>query len=425
MGKPPGKRVISLAHNSETREARAESASARNPHRQMTSGNLAFAEAMRQINPDVVAAYPITPSTEIPVRFAEFVSDGEVDTEYVAVESEHSAITACVGASVAGARVMTASSANGVALMHEIFPIAAAFRAPIVFGLVNRSLGAPVNIHCDHSDSMPERDSGWVQIYCEDAQEVYDTALLAVRLSEHDDVLTPVFVCQDGFITSHCQEAVEFLPDETVRDFVGTRKPRYPLLDTDNPVSYGSFVTSDYYFEIKRQQMEGMNNVPRAYADVSRELASLTGREYPMLESYLADDADYLIVIMSSATGVVKDVVDELRTAGVKAGCLRVRVFRPFPSEELRRRARGKKGVAVLDRSASIGGTAPLAAEVKSALYDLDERPFLQEYIFGLGGRDFFPKDAEYVFKRLMRGERETGACFLGLIEGGGENGRL
>ncbi len=384
----------------------------------MTSGNLAFAEAMRQINPDVVAAYPITPSTEIPVRFAEFVANGAVDTQYVAVESEHSAITACVGASAAGARVMTASSANGVALMHEIFPIAAAFRAPIVFGLVNRSLGAPVNIHCDHSDSMPERDSGWVQIYCEDAQEVYDTALLSVRLAEHADVLTPVFVCQDGFITSHCHEAVEFLSDETVKDFVGVREPYYPLLDVDNPVSYGSFVTSEYYFEIKRNQMEGMNNVPRVYDEVSRELAARTGREYPMLDRYRADDAEYLIVILSSATGVVKDVVDELRGSGVKAGCVRVRMFRPFPAEALRQAARGKKGIAVLDRSASIGGTAPLAAEVKSALYNLDERIPLQEYIFGLGGRDFFPKDAEDVFERLMKGDYETGARYIGLLEG-------
>jgi len=242
-----------------------------NKRKEMTSGNLAFAEAMRQVNPDVVAAYPITPSTEIPVKFAEFVANGMVDSEYVAVESEHSAITACVGASVSGARVMTASSANGVALMHEIFPIAASFRAPIIFGLVNRSLGAPVNIHCDHSDSMPERDSGWIQIYCEDAQEVYDSVLLAVRLAEHEDVLTPVFVCQDGFITSHCYEPVELLSDEAVKKFVGERKAKYPLLDVDNPVSYGSFTMSEYYFEIKRTQIEGMNNVPRVYKDLTKE----------------------------------------------------------------------------------------------------------------------------------------------------------
>jgi pyruvate ferredoxin oxidoreductase alpha subunit len=383
----------------------------------MTSGNLAFAEAMRQINPDVVAAYPITPSTEIPMKFAEYVADGVVDTEYVAVESEHSAITACVGASVAGGRVMTASSANGVALMHEIFPIAASFRAPIVFGLVNRCLGAPVNIHCDHSDSMPERDSGWVQIYCEDAQEVYDTVLLAVRLAEHDDVLTPVFVCQDGFITSHCYEPVEFLPDDVVKEFVGERKSRYPLLDVDNPVSYGSFTMSEHYFEIKRTQIEGMNNVPRVYGGVMSELSGLTGREYPAVDCYRTDDADYVIVIMSSAAGVVKDVTDELRRGGVKAGCLRVRMFRPFPSEELKSALAGKKGVAILDRSASIGGTAPLAAEAKSALYSLRDHPPISEYIFGLGGRDFFPDDARRVFSDLASGENEGKVNYIGLLE--------
>ncbi len=389
----------------------------------MTSGNLAFAEAMRQINPDVVAAYPITPSTEIPVKFAEYVANGQVDTEYVTVESEHSAITACVGASVGGARVMTASSANGVALMHEIFPIAAAFRAPIVFGLVNRTLGAPINIHCDHSDSMPERDSGWVQIYCEDAQEVYDTTLLAVRLAEHRDVLTPVFVCQDGFITSHCYEPVEFLSDDAVARFVGTREPHYSLLDVDHPVSYGSFVMAEHYFEIKRNQIEGMNHVACVYDEVADELARHTGRHYPKLEAYRTDDAEYVIVVMSSATGVVKDVVDDLRLRGVKAGCLRVRMFRPFPAEELSRVLAGKKGVAVLDRSTSIGGTAPLAAEVKSALYDLPMRVPLQEYIFGLGGRDFFPKDAEGVFARLERGDYEKKARYIGLLEGGDDDG--
>ena len=382
----------------------------------MTSGNLAFAEAMRQINPDVVAAYPITPSTDIPVKFAEFVANGKVDSEYVAVESEHSAITACVGASVAGARVMTASSANGVALMHEVFPIAAAFRAPIIFGLVNRCLGAPVNIHCDHSDSMPERDSGWIQIYCEDAQEVYDTVILAVRLAEHKDVLTPIFVCQDGFITSHCYEPVEMLEDKDVKEFVGEREPLYPLLDVDNPVSYGSFTMSEYYFEIKRNQMEGMKNVPRVYGELAKELARKTGREYPMLDAYRAADADFLVIVMSSAAGVVKDVVDEMREDGIKVGCVRIRFFRPFPQDELMRLVNGKKGIAVLDRSASIGGTAPLATEVKTALYALERRVPLQEYIFGLGGRDFYPRDAERVICRLADGDYGP-PRFIGLIE--------
>ena len=319
---------------------------------------------------------------------------------------------------------MTASSANGVALMHEIFPIAAAFRAPIVFGLVNRCLGAPVNIHCDHSDSMPERDSGWIQIYCEDAQEVYDSVLLAVRLAEDARVLTPVFVCQDGFITSHCFESVELLDDATVKNFVGERNAAYPLLDVNNPVSYGSFTMSEYYFEIKRNQMEGMNHVFPVYKELSAELEKETGRSYAPIDAYRAEDADYLIVVMSSAAGVAKDVADELREAGVKAGVLRVRFFRPFPTEEFARLARGKKGIAVLDRSASIGGTAPLAAEAMAACYGLPERVPVQQYIFGLGGRDFYAADARNVFESMMNGDYSREARFIGLLEKGDEDGR-
>jgi pyruvate ferredoxin oxidoreductase alpha subunit len=264
---------------------------------------------------------------------------------------------------------------------------------------------------------MPERDSGWVQIYCEDAQEVYDTALLSIRLAEHRDVLTPIFVCQDGFITSHCYEPVEFLSDEEVKEFVGLREARYPLLDVSNPVSYGSFVTSEHYFEIKRNQIEGMNNVMRVYGDISDELALITGREYPPLDCYRTDDADYVIVIMSSATGVVKDVADELRAGGVKAGCIRVRMFRPFPAKDILSALSGKKGVAVLDRSVSPGGVSPLAAEVKSALYMSCRDGFVPvaEYIYGLGGRDLFPSDVERVFEKLMAGDYDSGASYIGL----------
>jgi len=384
---------------------------------EMASGNSAFAEAMRQINPDVVAAYPITPSTDIPMKFADFVANGQVDTEFVPVESEHSAISACVTAPISGARVMTASSANGIALMHEIFPIAAGFRAPIVLGLVNRCAGAPLCIHCDHSDSMPQRDSGWIQIYCEDAQEVYDTVLMAVRLAEDSRVLTPIFVCQDGFITSHCYEPVNFLDDATVKAFVGERIAQNPLLDTENPVSYGSFTMEEHVFEIKRAQMEGLFNVPQVYGEISAELAKLTGRDYQMIEEYKTDDAEFVAVVMSSATGVVKDAVDNLREQGIKAGCLRIRFFRPFPAAEVMRVLSGKKGVAVLDRSASPGGTAPLAAEIKSALYNAKTKPKVQEYIFGLGGRDFFEADAMKIFEKMTADDYSVSARFIGLRE--------
>jgi len=387
------------------------------PRREITSGNWAFAEAMRQINPDVVAAYPITPSTDIPMKFADFVANGKVDTNFVTVESEHSAITACVTAAAAGARVMTASSANGVALMHEIFPIAGCFRTPIVFGLVNRSIGAPINIHCDHSDSMAERDAGWIHLYCEDAQEAYDTAILAVRLAEHKDVLTPVFVCQDGFITSHGFEPVNLLDDETVKAFAGERDADYPLLDTDNPVTYGSFAMSEYYFEIKRQQVEAMKNVLRVYDRVAKEYEAVSGRFYPKLDRYRTEDADFIVAVMSSASGVVKDVVDELREQGIKAGCLRVRMFRPFPAEEVAAALGSAKAVAVLDRALSIGGTAPLAAEIKSALYDAGKKIPLQSCVYGLGGRDFFPQYARELFLDLAAGKVSREERYLGLLE--------
>jgi pyruvate ferredoxin oxidoreductase alpha subunit len=387
------------------------------PRKDITSGNWAVAEAMRQVNPDVVAAYPITPSTDIPMKFSEFVADGLVDTNLVTVESEHSAISACLAASISGARVMTASSANGVALMHEIFPIAASYRAPIVFALVNRSLGAPINIHCDHSDSMAERDSSWIQLYCEDAQEVYDSMIMGVRLAEHKDVLLPVFVCQDGFITSHCFEPVEFLDDEQVKDFIGEREPINSLLDIKNPVAYGSLALTDYYFEIKRQQIEAMKQVRRVYDEVSREFASITGRQYPVIETYKTDDADHIMVIMSSATGAAKETVDALREKGHKVGCLRIRMFRPFPAAEIADALKKARNIAVCDRAAGYGAPAPLFTEIKGALYDAGIHVPANSYVYGLGGRDFFPHNAEEAFMDLFENRVSTEEKYLGLRE--------
>lgn len=387
------------------------------PRKDITSGNWAVAEAMRQINPDVVAAYPITPSTDIPMKFSEFVADGLVDTNLVTVESEHSAISACVAASVSGARVMTASSANGVALMHEIFPIAASYRTPIVFGLVNRSIGAPINIHCDHSDSMAERDSGWIHIYCEDGQEVYDTTIMAVRIAEQKEVLLPVFVCQDGFITSHCFEPIEFMDDEAVRKFIGERDPLFPLLDVDNPVAYGSLALTDYYFEIKRQQVEAMKHVEKTYMDVAAEFAKITGRNYPLIDKYLTEDADHIMVIISSAAGAAKETVDRLREQGHKVGCLRIRLFRPFPASAIVDALKGAKAIAVCDRAASLGASAPLFTEIKGALYDAGVLIPANTYVYGLGGRDFFPHNAEEAFMDLINNKMSPEEHYLGLRE--------
>ncbi|MCD6362517.1 MAG: pyruvate ferredoxin oxidoreductase [Synergistetes bacterium] len=381
------------------------------------TGNAAVAEAMRQINPDVVAAYPITPQTEIMMTFAQFVADGLVDTEVVTVESEHSAMSACVGAAAAGCRVMTATSANGLALMHEIVYIASSLRLPIVMCVVNRALSAPINIHCDHADTMAERDSGWVQIYSETAQEVYDHMFLALRLAEHMDVRLPVMVCQDGFIISHGVEVVELLDDEQVKNFIGEYKPWYPLLDTDHPITYGPLDLFDYYFEHKRQQFEAMKNVPRVYDEVANELSKLTGRKYPKIEGFYLDDAEYVIVVMSSTAGTTKHVVKEMRKEGKKVGMLKVRLFRPFPGEEIARVLDGRKAVAVLDRAYSTGAEAPLFCEIKSALYEAQSRPKLASYIYGLGGRDTTPTLIRSVFEDLISGRISKEEKYLGVRE--------
>jgi len=379
------------------------------------TGAMASAHAMRQINPDVVAAYPITPQTPIMMNFAQFVADGLADTEVVTVESEHSAMSACVGAAAAGARVMTATAANGLALMHEIVYIAASTRLPMVMSIVNRALSGPINIHCDHSDTMAERDSGWIQIFCENAQEVYETTLLAMNLAERENVLLPVMVNQDGFIISHSVENVEILPDDVVKEFVGEHVPHEPLLDVEHPITYGPLDLYDYYFEHKRQQMEAMKEAEKEFPKIAAKLSAITGNEYDFIESYKLDDAEYVIVTLGSSAGTVKYVVDEMRETGKKVGLLKIRVFRPFPGKRIAEALNGKKAVAVLDRSASFGAEAPIYAEVKSALYTIKERPILQSYVYGLGGRDFTPDHAKTAFDRLMKGEFFEGEGYLGL----------
>ena len=381
------------------------------------TGAMASAHAMRQINPDVVAAYPITPQTPIMMNFTQFAADGLVDTEVVTVESEHSAMSACVGAAAAGARVMTATAANGLALMHEIVYIAASTRLPIVMSIANRALSGPINIHCDHSDTMAERDSGWIQIFCENAQEVYESTILAMKWAEKENVLLPVMVNQDGFIISHAVENVELLPDDVVKEFVGEHIPHAPLLDVEHPVTYGPLDLYDYYFEHKRQQIEAMKEAEKVFPQIAAELSEITGNEYDFIESYKLDDAEYAIVTLGSSAGTVKYVVDEMRGEGKRVGLLKIRVFRPFPVKRIAEALDGKKAVAVLDRSASFGAEAPIYSEVKSALYTVKERPILQSYVYGLGGRDFTPEHARTAFERLIKGEFFEGEGYLGLRE--------
>lgn len=365
-------------------------------------GDQAAAEAMRQIEPDVVAAYPITPQTEIVMSFSQFVADGKVSTEMIPVESEHSAMSACIGSAVSGARTMTATSANGLALMWEIVYIAASTRLPIVMPVVNRALSAPINIHCDHSDSMGARDSGWIQMYSENPQEVYENTIAAVKIAEHKKILLPVMVCQDGFITSHGVEGVEIFPDDEVKKFIGEYKPERTLLDVDKPFTYGPLDLQDYYFEHKRQQAEAMKSALKTIPEVLAEFNKTFGCSHDLLEEYRLSDADTAIVVLSSTAGTAKVVVDELRKSGIKAGLLKPIFFRPFPKERIAKALSKVKAVAVLDRSDSFGAEGgPLFTEVKSAMYESKNKPPIVDYIFGLGGRDIFPEDIKKVYKDL------------------------
>jgi pyruvate ferredoxin oxidoreductase alpha subunit len=371
--------------------------------RQVLTGHQAVAEAMRQIEPDVVAAYPITPQSEIMHYFAEFVANGKVRTELITVESEHSAMSACIGAAVAGARTMTATASQGLALMIEIVYIASAMRCPIVMAIANRALSGPINIHCDHSDAMLGRDAGVAQLFAEDAQEAYDFMIMAPRIAEHPEVLLPVWVNLDGFTLTHTADVVELLEDELVKEFVGEYKPRYPLLDVDHPTTQGPFALPEYYFELKRQQVDAMASVPRVLLEVQAEFAKLSGREYQgFFEPYHLDDAEYAMVVMGSTAGTAKEAVDRLRERGEKVGLLKLWLFRPFPREEVAAALEGKEAVAILDRAFSLGSFGPLFLEVSSALYEAERRPRLYNYTYGLGGRDTTAKQLEEVFHQIQ-----------------------
>jgi len=377
---------------------------------------------MRQINPDVVAAYPITPQTEIVQIFSSFVANGKVDTEFVTVESEHSAMSATVGAASAGARAMTATSANGLALMWEIVYIAASMRLPIVMPVVNRALSGPINIHCDHSDTMGARDSGWIQIFSENAQEAYDNLLQAVRIAENKNVLLPVMVTMDGFIISHAMEVMHMLEDEKVNQWVGEYVPENPLLDVDNPVTVGPLDLYDWNMEHKRQQAEAMVQAKPVILEVARDYAKLSGREYGLFEEYMLDDAEIAIVVLGSTAGTAKEVVKALRADGVKAGLLKVRVFRPFPACEIAKALQGKKAIAVMDRSDSFNAVSgPVFAEVRSAMYGMENAPTIVDYIYGIGGRDVTMDHIKSVYDDLAKivktGQVEKTLTYLAIRE--------
>ena len=363
--------------------------------RLMTGGE-AVAEAMRQVDPDVVPVYPITPQTPIIQGFAKHVADGRAQTEIVNVESEHSAMSAAIGAALAGGRTMTATSSQGLALMTEVVYIAASMRAPIVMAVGNRALSGPINIHCDHSDSMLIRDSGVVQLFAENAQEAYDLTVIAPRLAEHPAVLLPVLVCQDGFTITHSAEPVSLLDDGEVTRFVGPYELPQRVLGATAPTTQGPFAMPDYYFELRRQQASALEAACDVFAELATEYAKLSGRDYGALDAYRVDDADRVIVALGSSGGTIKDVVDESRGQGEATGLVKVVSYRPFPQEQLAALVAGASSVIVLDRADSPGGAPPLYAEVAAALYASGAE--LTSHVYGLGGRDLHPEDVARIF---------------------------
>jgi len=368
------------------------------------TGNEAVAHALKQVNPDVCAAYPITPATELMQRFSSFVSNGQVKTELILVESEHSAMSACVGAAAAGGRVATATSSQGLALMWEILFIASGLRLPIIMPIVNRSLSAPLNIHCDHSDAMGARDSGWIQLWSENAQEAYDNTIQAFRIAENMDIRLPAIICYDGFIIGHSIGCIEYLDDETVSNFVGEYQPLYPLLDIKNPISYGPLILTDYYMEYKKAQDDAASKVANVVLDVAREFEKISGRTYGLFETYRLDDAEIGLVILNSAAGTSKDTVDEFRDKGIKAGLFKPRLFRPFPYEQVGKALKHLKAICVLDRADAFGGSyGPLFLEIATSLYPYKEKPILINKIYGLGGRDYLPEHAEFSLNELVQ----------------------
>lgn len=380
------------------------------------SGDEAVAFAVKQSDVDVVAAYPITPQTIIVEKFSEYVANGEVQTEFVCTESEHSALAASLAASATGARAFTATASAGLALMHEMLFVTSGCRSPVVMAVANRALSAPLNIHGDHSDSIAQRDSGWIQLYVENAQEAYDSVIQAFKIAEDFGVMLPVMVGLDGFTLSHTLENVETLPDDVTKKFVGSRLLPNILthegktvpfkLDPDNPMTMGPIALQNYYFEFKRQQDEAMKNALAVIQKVNDEYAEVSGRKYGngLVEVYHLEDAEVAVVCMGSTAGTMKNVVDELRQEGVKAGLLRLRAFRPLPVEEIRKALENVKAVAVLDKSLSFGGNGgAVFHEVRHVLYDAKAKPYIVNYVYGLGGRDASPIELRGIYNDLLR----------------------
>ncbi len=378
------------------------------------TGNEAMAYAMKQINPDVVAAYPITPSTEIVQIFSNYVNDGLVDTEFVAVESEHSAMSACIGSAASGCRSMTVTASQGLALMHEMLFIAGGLRLPIVVPIASRSLSSPLNIHADHSDSLASRDSGWMQFFCETVEEGYDSLIQAVKMAERTSL--PAIVAIDGFILSHCLERIDVFEDKKIQDWLGPYKPNWNLLNLDKPILVGPATLQDYFFEFKRTQIEGMNKALPIVQKVMKEFKQEFGRGYDVLEEYKCEDAEAVILLMGSACGTGRAAVDRMREQGKKVGMVKLRVYRPLPHELLKQSLSKFKHIGVLDRADAVNSYGgPLFTEVTSLLYNVADRPKVLSYVYGLGGKEFAPEHAEKVLEQVLLGKKDELVTYVGV----------
>jgi len=391
------------------------------------TGGAAMAEALKQINPDVMPVYPITPQTPIIETYAKFQADGEVETEIIQVESEHSAMSASIGASAAGARTVTATSSQGLALMNEVLYIASGMRLPILMAVSARALSAPISIHGDHSDVMGARDAGWIQIFSENVQEAYDNINIGMKLAEKTS--TPVMAIMDGFITSHCVENLETLETEKVREFVGEFQPEKYLLDVDNPATFGAFSLQESHFYFKVDQEKAMINSAEEYQKIAKEFEKLSGRKKGYFEAYELEGATHAVVLMGSTAGTVKEVVDRMRLRGEKVGILKVNLFRPFPASYIAEALKKVRNIAVLDRAMSIGTMPPLYQEIVSCLSRMPDikkqdeetyiiknaKPEIQSYVYGLGGRDIFAADIEKVYEDLINGDISGEIKYIGI----------
>jgi len=380
------------------------------------NGDSAVALAWKQIDPDVCAAYPITPQTIIVERFSDYVADGEVGTEFVCVESEHSALTVCTASCSAGARTFTATSSQGLAYMWEMLPITSAMRVPLVMAVANRTVSGPINIQNDHGDVMSARDTGWIQIFAENVQEAYDNSIMAPRIAEHPDVQLPIMTNLDGFILTHAIERMTPLDDAAVKRFVGEFKPFLPLLDYKTPISHGLMDGPDFYFEHKYQLVEAMERSFKVIEDVFADFEKISGRKYSIVEEYRCDDADYVAVVLGSSFGTMKEAVDKLREKGMKVGVCMPRIYRPWPVEQLKKVLDGKKAVIVMDKHLSVGAYGPLYPEISSVLLECKKIPKAYNFIYGLGGKNVIVPEFMSVFEKVASGDART-VNYLGVKE--------